>query len=198
MLFIATFIGWWFFRDVSVRRDPPRWPWLRSSFPGDSNLLNVSSFSSTLRGIQCLEVSIGIKVRMGSKNLKILFFSMTILTKKSSKNKQKKKPHKQLPFLPTICHTVVHLGPPFCCHGMEKTEGWLAAFLALTYMQLPWGSSFNIGTWHHLGARMPHRPCKQRHTSFFVGSLLTFNHRNSRIFVLSPTIQRKPQTVPHC
>ena len=119
--------------------------------------------------------------------------SMIILIKKSGKNKEKKKSHIELPFLFTICHTEIHLGPPLCCHGMEKTDGWLAVLYACICMQLPWGSSFLIGTWHHLCTCMPSRPCKQRHPSFFVGSLQTFNHRNYRFFTLNAAIRENPR-----
>lgn len=58
---------------------------------------------------------------------------MIILIKKSGKNKEEKKSHIQLPFLLTICHTEIHLGPPLCCHGMEKTDG-LTGSLVCTHL----------------------------------------------------------------
>lgn len=42
------------------------------------------------------------KVRMESKELNFLFFLVTVLVKKSSTNKQKKKPHTKLNFLPAV------------------------------------------------------------------------------------------------
>ena len=40
---------------------------------------------------------------------------------------------------------------------------------------------------------LPSRPCKQRHPSFFVGSLQTFNHRNYRFFTLYTSIRENPR-----
>lgn len=56
---------------------------------------------------------------------------MILLIKKSSTKEQKKKPHAKLLVPPTVCHPEVHVGPPFCWHGVEKAKGWLVAFLAL-------------------------------------------------------------------
>lgn len=180
---------------MSVRRDPPRWPWLRSSSPEDSDLLYAFSFASTLRGIQCLKGRIGITVRMGSKKWKNLFFPMVILIKKSGKNKEENKSHIQLPFLLTICHTETHLGPPLCCHGMEKTDGQSCMHASVCSCHAGPLSLLAPDTTFVLVCHLDHA---NRHPSFFMGSLQTSNHRNYRFYTLNPAIQRKPKTVPHC